>query len=429
MSADEHRFKSLRGNEGWHTDSSYMPLAAKASVLSAQVVPSAAGETEWADMRAAYEALDEATRRRIAGLSAHHSLYHSQAKTGHVVQPGAGYGFHTKGAPLRPLVKVHPVTGRPALFIGRHAYGIPGLAEAESEKLLSDLVDFACRPPRTYAHRWQPGDVVIWDNRCVLHRARPYDYREVRVMRHTRVAGDPATGARSDASRRSGRRVRAFDLKPIATRIARASRTTPAGRPRRKALDVWLTTLQPCFLPAVDAKYSQWKRNVTSCEDRLSLTSIPRRILGCLPFPGHRSTASTKGSRIYGHLIRRAQRPARKRIQAGGQRVDPAPADSRRRRERSAPWRIAVNVLESPEGRYDLGSKQYGPEQALRLYTKNGALIHERALSAPQALRVRASLRARHRHRRRGLPSAVTGRAEAACARPRRALATRWRIA
>jgi alpha-ketoglutarate-dependent taurine dioxygenase len=193
MGADEHRFKSLRGNEGWHTDSSYMPLAAKASVLSAQVVPSREGETEWADMRAAYAALDEPTRRRIAGLSAYHSLYHSQAKIGHVVETGGGYGFHTKGAPLRPLVKVHPVTGRPALFIGRHAYGIPGLSEAESEKLLSDLVEFACRPPRTYAHRWQPGDVVIWDNRCVLHRARPYDYREVRVMRHTRVAGDPAT--------------------------------------------------------------------------------------------------------------------------------------------------------------------------------------------------------------------------------------------
>jgi alpha-ketoglutarate-dependent taurine dioxygenase len=74
MESTEHRYKSLRGNEGWHTDSSYMPLAAKASCLSAQVVPSADGETEWADMRAAYAALDEATRRRIAGLSAHHSL-------------------------------------------------------------------------------------------------------------------------------------------------------------------------------------------------------------------------------------------------------------------------------------------------------------------------------------------------------------------
>jgi alpha-ketoglutarate-dependent taurine dioxygenase len=193
MGPDEHRYKSLRGNEGWHTDSSYMPLAAKASVLAAQVVPAWGGETEWADMRAAYDELDEATRQRIAGLSAHHSLYHSQARIGHVVRTGAGYGFHAKGAPLRPLVKVHPVTGRPALFIGRHAYGIPGLDPAESERLLADLVDFACRPPRTYAHRWQPGDVVIWDNRCVLHRARPYDYGEARVMRHTRVAGDPAT--------------------------------------------------------------------------------------------------------------------------------------------------------------------------------------------------------------------------------------------
>lgn len=193
MGAEEHRFKALRGNEGWHTDSSYMPLSAKASVLSAQVVPSADGETEWADMRAAYDALDEGTRKRISGLSAHHSLYHSQARIGHEVETGAGYGYHTKGAPLRPLVKVHPVTRRLALYIGRHAYGIPGLDDTESEKLLSDLVDFACRPPRTYAHRWQPGDVVIWDNRCVLHRARPYNYSEVRVMRHTRVAGDPAT--------------------------------------------------------------------------------------------------------------------------------------------------------------------------------------------------------------------------------------------
>jgi alpha-ketoglutarate-dependent taurine dioxygenase len=191
---DGHPVKQvLRGNEGWHTDSSYMPVSARASLLSAEVVTEHGGETEWADMRAAYDALDEATRRRIAGLSAHHSLYHSQAAIGHVVTTGAGYGFHTKGAPLRPLVKVHPVTSRPALFIGRHAYGIPGLPEAESEKLLADLVDFACRPPRTYAHSWRPGDVVIWDNRCVLHRARPYDYGQVRVMRHTRVAGDPAS--------------------------------------------------------------------------------------------------------------------------------------------------------------------------------------------------------------------------------------------
>ena len=102
MGADEHRFKSLRGNEGWHTDSSYMPLAAKASVLSAQVVPSAAGETEWADMRAAHDALDEAMRQRIGGLSAYHSLYHSQAQIGHVGADGGRLRLSHEGSAVAP---------------------------------------------------------------------------------------------------------------------------------------------------------------------------------------------------------------------------------------------------------------------------------------------------------------------------------------
>jgi alpha-ketoglutarate-dependent taurine dioxygenase len=193
MKDEEFGMQLMRGNEGWHTDSSYMPLAAKASVLSAQVVPSAGGQTEWADMRAAYDALDEVTKARIAKLSAYHSLYYSQGRIGHKAAVGSSYGFHTDDPPLRPLVKVHPATGRKSLFIGRHAYGIPGLAPEESEKLLDGLVTFACRAPRTYSHAWQPGDVVVWDNRCVLHRARLFDHREARVMKHTRVAGDPAS--------------------------------------------------------------------------------------------------------------------------------------------------------------------------------------------------------------------------------------------
>jgi alpha-ketoglutarate-dependent taurine dioxygenase len=191
---DEHpSMQILRGNEGWHTDSSYMPLAARASVLAAEVVPSAGGGTEWADMRAAWDALDEATRARVASLSAHHSLRYSQAKIGHTDPGDFAYGFGGGDPPLRPLVKTHPVTGRKSLFIGRHAYGIPGLAPEESEKLLSELLAFACRPPRVFEHRWRPGDVAIWDNRCVLHRARPWDHAEPRVLHHTRVAGDPAT--------------------------------------------------------------------------------------------------------------------------------------------------------------------------------------------------------------------------------------------
>lgn len=185
----------LLGNEGWHTDSSYMPLSARCSVLSAEIVTEAGGETEWADMRAAHDALDDATRERIADLLAYHSIKYSQAKAGFRSTAGGGYsyGMEVDDAPLRPLVKVHPVTGREALFIGRHAFGIPGLAEDESEKLLGDLLDFACRPPRVLQHRWSPGDLAVWDNRCVLHRARPYDGSVPRVMHHTRIAGDPAT--------------------------------------------------------------------------------------------------------------------------------------------------------------------------------------------------------------------------------------------
>jgi len=193
---DAHPVKQiLLGNEGWHTDSSYMPVSARASLLSAEVVTETGGETEWADMRAAWEALDPAMRDRVAKLVAYHSIKYSQARAGFATEATReyGYGLAQDEAPLRPLVKVHPVTGRSALFIGRHAFGIPGLVPEESERLLDDLLDFACRPPRVLRHRWQPGDLAVWDNRCVLHRARPYDPTVPRVMHHTRIAGDPAT--------------------------------------------------------------------------------------------------------------------------------------------------------------------------------------------------------------------------------------------
>jgi len=190
---DSFRMQLLMGNEGWHTDSSYVHLAAKASVLSAHVVPKQGGETEWADPRAAYDALDEATRKRIADLAAYHSYFYSQAKIGHKVAVGEAYGFFEGEPPLRPLIKVHPVTGRPALYIGRHAGQIPGFDLPESEKLLDELMTFICQPPRTFMHRWTPGDVAVWDNRCLLHRTRPYDHREEREMIHTRIKGEVAS--------------------------------------------------------------------------------------------------------------------------------------------------------------------------------------------------------------------------------------------
>ena len=209
LKSDETRFKTLRGNEGWHIDSTYMPLAAKAGVLSAKVVPAQGGETELADMRAAYDALDDAMKDRIKDLSAYHSLYASQAKIGHIAATGAGYGYHTKGAPLRPLVRTHPVTGRKSLCIGRHAYRIPGLDDAQAQDLLDELLDLACQPPRIHTQNWRPGDLMIWDNRCVMHRARPYDFNETRIMQATRIAGDPATDLAATA-----RDERASGFKP-----------------------------------------------------------------------------------------------------------------------------------------------------------------------------------------------------------------------
>jgi alpha-ketoglutarate-dependent taurine dioxygenase len=179
----------LKGNEGWHTDSSYMKVAAKASMLSARVVPSIGGTTEWADMRAAYGVLSDEMKAFVGGLSAFHSIVYSQRKMGYAVVPGS-YGHDEDDPPRRPLVKIHPVTGRPSLFIGRHAYGLEGMTDEESTAFLDGLVELACQAPRVYAHPWQVGDLVVWDNRCVLHRARPWDLREPRSMLHTRIKGE-----------------------------------------------------------------------------------------------------------------------------------------------------------------------------------------------------------------------------------------------
>ena len=190
--------KVLKGNMGWHADSTYMPVQAKGAVFTAEVVPAQGGDTGFADMRAAWDALDPAMQARLEGLSALHSLHHSQARIGHAHRENSedsGYGFPDGPVPRRPLVKVHPETGRKSLLIGRHAHAIPGLPAAESEQLLDELVSFACQPPRVYHHRWTVGDAIIWDNRCLLHRATPWDMTQPRVMWHTRLAGDPVSEA------------------------------------------------------------------------------------------------------------------------------------------------------------------------------------------------------------------------------------------
>ncbi len=187
--------KVLKGNMGWHHDSTYMPVQAKGAVFSAEEVPTVGGRTGFADMRAAYDALDDGTKKRIEGLTAYHSLHYSQSKLGHVAKKSdgeySGYGFHDGPVPLRPLVKTHPETGRKSLLVGRHAHNIPGLEQADSDRLIQELVDFACQPPRIYHHDWTAGDAVVWDNRCLMHQATPWDMTQRRIMWHSRIAGDP----------------------------------------------------------------------------------------------------------------------------------------------------------------------------------------------------------------------------------------------
>lgn len=194
---DDDVVKSLRGNEGWHHDSTYMPVQAKGAVFSAEIVPPAGGATGWADMRAAYDALPDTERTRLAGLRARHSIRYSQARAGYLPSGKDGgygtYGFHDLEPPLRPLVKVHPETGRPNLLLGRHAHDIEGWDRASSERFLDELNDWACADERTYFHDWTEGDVVVWDNRRLMHRATPFDLTQPRRMWHTRIAGDAAT--------------------------------------------------------------------------------------------------------------------------------------------------------------------------------------------------------------------------------------------
>jgi alpha-ketoglutarate-dependent taurine dioxygenase len=167
-------------------------------VFTAEIVPTEGAATGWADMRAAYDALDDATRDRIADLQAFHSIEYSQGRAGYLptkrTESGgyAGYGYNAgeRPVPLRPLVKIHPDTGRPNLLVGRHAHAIVGMDPDESVELLDRLAEDACQPPRVHHHEWEAGDAVVWDNRRLMHRATPFDLTQPRRMWHTRIAGE-----------------------------------------------------------------------------------------------------------------------------------------------------------------------------------------------------------------------------------------------
>ena len=176
------------GNMLWHSDSSFRPIPAKYSLLSARVVNPTGGNTEFADMRAAYEALDAGTKALIEDLVCEHSLMYSRGSLGLL-----NYSEEER-AMFRPvrqrLVRTHPVTKRKSLYLSSHAGAILGMPMAEARILLRDLNEHATQPKFVYAHSWRVGDLVVWDNRQVMHRVRRYDDNQPRDMRRTTVAGD-----------------------------------------------------------------------------------------------------------------------------------------------------------------------------------------------------------------------------------------------
>ena len=185
------------GNMLWHSDSSFRPIPAKYSLLSARVVNPVGGNTEFADMRAAYDALDTDTKALIEDLVCEHSLMYSRGSLGML-----DYSDEER-AMFRParqrLVRTHPVTGRKSLYLSSHAGGIVGMPMAEARILLRDLNEHATQPRFVYVHPWRVWDLVMWDNRQMMHRVRRYDDSQPRDMRRTTVAGDSPTAAQVPA--------------------------------------------------------------------------------------------------------------------------------------------------------------------------------------------------------------------------------------
>jgi len=184
--ADSLRHKFSKGNELFHSDSSFNDKPTKWSLLFCHVPAPERGNTEFVDGRAVYAALPEAMKLRLDGLTAEHNFWVSRERGGYP-QPDAVKAFKPA---VQPVVRTSE-SGAKTLFVGAHLHRFAGMDEAESEALLYELLDFASQPQFVYAHQWRQGDLVIWDNRCTLHRAMPFDYlNHKRDLRRTTIS-DP----------------------------------------------------------------------------------------------------------------------------------------------------------------------------------------------------------------------------------------------
>jgi len=179
------------GNRLWHSDSSFKVVPAKYSLLSARSIPSKGGNTEYADMRAGYDSLDPETKAEVEGLVCEHSQIFSRSILGFT---DFSDEERERFKPVRQcLVRTHPVTKRRSLYLSSHAGGIVGWPVPEARSFLRDLVEHATQRQFVYAHKWTVGDLVMWDNRQTMHRARPFPANEPRDMRRTTLMGDGPT--------------------------------------------------------------------------------------------------------------------------------------------------------------------------------------------------------------------------------------------
>jgi alpha-ketoglutarate-dependent 2,4-dichlorophenoxyacetate dioxygenase len=188
MSAEDKRLLFNRGNQLWHTDSSFKFVPARCSLLSAREIPPEGGETEFADLRAAYDALPEERQRALDGLVAEHSIFRSRALIGFTE---FNEDIYNELPPVPQLVvRRHADSGRRTLYLASHASHIVGWPVEEGRRLIEELIAFATQPRFVYQHRWRVGDLVMWDDRCTMHRGRPYDDTKYRRDMHRTTVSD-----------------------------------------------------------------------------------------------------------------------------------------------------------------------------------------------------------------------------------------------
>jgi alpha-ketoglutarate-dependent 2,4-dichlorophenoxyacetate dioxygenase len=181
MDLNSRRRLDWLANRLWHTDASFRAIPGALSMLYAHVVPPEGGDTEFADLRAAYDALPASRQKELEGLIAEHSIWHSRGQLSVTNYTDAEIAA-LPPVPQR-VVRTHPGSGRKTLYVAAHASHVLGMPIPDGRLLLLDLIEHATQPKFVHAHSWKQGDLVIWDNRCTMHRARPFDTSQVRDLR------------------------------------------------------------------------------------------------------------------------------------------------------------------------------------------------------------------------------------------------------